>query len=71
MIWIIVGMIVWYLIGICSFIYWLTGEYDLMSDDIGMVIFIGLIGPIAFIAGAVIHGNSHKPKIIMKRRGKR
>lgn len=60
---------IWWLLGFASFVFWWTTTCDL---DIPSAIYgciIGVVGPIAFILGFIIHGNK-KPFIFIKSRGK-
>lgn len=70
--------ILWWLSGVAGFVFWWTKEYDLTLEpsQIFLSIFVGLIGPAAWILGAVIHGGDGgvakakaQPKIIIKKRG--
>lgn len=57
----------WYLSGVGSFIWWWTKDYNFGPTEAFMSIFIGLVGPIAFFLGWVIHGD--KPTtVLIKRR---
>lgn len=57
--------LLWYLVGSASFIYWWTKDSDLSTKEIIFVVLSGFIGPLAFLAGWAIHGNS---RVIMRRR---
>lgn len=65
---IIVGSIIWYVIGCASFIYWWTNEYDFETSTVLVALCAGLIGPIAFLVGWGIHG-SYQDKVLIKKRG--
>lgn len=54
---IVLFIVLWYISGVASFIYWWTKSHDLTATDMVFALFVGLIGPIAFIMGAQIHGN--------------
>lgn len=66
---IIVSCIMWYAIGIVSFIYWLTKDYDFTTHpgDICACIVSGLIGPFSFILGWMLCSNVSE-KVIFKKR---
>ena len=68
----ILGTIIWYIIGISSFIYWWTTDYDLelnVSLILGLII-IGLVGPIAFLIGYSIHGKPNPKAIVLIKKRK-
>lgn len=61
---IIVSCIMWYAIGIVSFIYWLTKDYDFTTHPgdicaciVSGLIVSGLIGPFSFILGWMLCSN--------------
>jgi len=58
-------IVIWYLIGVCSFIFWWTTEHDLRVGDFLLALLVGTFGPVAFIMGYIIHG---KPVTILRRR---
>lgn len=58
----------WYLSGIASFIYWWTKDSDFTADKIPLVLFVGIVGPLAFLLGWAIHGELGMT--IIKRRSK-
>ena len=61
-------MVLWWVIGSASFIYWWTSEFDLtLSAGMGSVV-AGLAGPIAFLIGWAIHGKSGESVVLMKAR---
>lgn len=47
----------WYLSGVTSFIFWWTKESDYCDVAIVVSLMAGLIGPIAFGLGYIIHGD--------------
>ena len=65
----IVG-IIWYIVGVLSFIYWWTSELDLDFNALLFGFFVGLIGPIAFVFGYLVHGEPIKlfSKVLIKQR---
>lgn len=65
MIYIIVSL-VWWIVGVASFVYWWTKNYDFRAEDSVIAILVGFFGPVAFIVGWAMDGNSKK--IIIKRR---
>lgn len=62
----IILFIIWYVLGVISFIYWWTTEFDLCKKALGVGLFAGIIGPFAFILGWSIHGKTNK--VLMKKR---
>ncbi len=66
----IIGL-VWGLSGIWSFIYWWTKYHDFgFSIEIILAIMASSIGPFAFLAGWMIHGDGdvNGPVIFKKRK---
>jgi hypothetical protein len=65
----IVG-IIWYIVGVLSFIYWWTSELDLDFNALLLGFVVGLIGPIALVFGYLVHGKPIKlfSKVLMVRR---
>ena len=60
-------LILWYLVGVCSFIYWWIKDFDLGAKDFLIALVAGLIGPFAWGLGWIIH-NDNKSTVIMKKR---
>jgi len=62
--------VVWYMVGIAGVIYWFTKDFDLKYEDIISVVVLGLYGPISFIIGYFVHGDSIIPSktIILNKR---
>jgi hypothetical protein len=66
-------ILAWWIIGVCGYIYWWTREFDLKVSDAPFSMIIGLtLGPITWIAGFAIHGNTiickDRDKILIKKR---
>jgi len=61
-------VLIWGIIGVGSFIYWWTQEYNLTTDETPEILACFCIGPIAYVLGRFIHSKSI-PKVLMKRRG--
>lgn len=51
--------IVWYVIGVASFIYWWTYSFDYTPGIACLSLIVGLIGPFAFPVGMFIHSDSY------------
>ena len=66
-IWIITGVI-WYICGIRGFVYWWTTEWDFTINKVGVCLFVGISGPLAWLIGYFIHGSKKEPKILIKRK---
>jgi hypothetical protein len=61
----------WWISGVCSFIYWWIKDFDFEKSTALLAAYVGLIGPIAFIVGWFLY----KPKdgisdVWIKRRNK-
>lgn len=73
-IYIIVGLIIWFLIGLFSFYYWITKEEDILFDFATIFIWFaaGFLGIVSwFILRDVYKQNNPKtikPQIIFKKR---
>lgn len=52
---IVIPLILWYLIGFASFIYWWTRDFPFTVVEMPVAILAGLGGPFAFIVGYFIH----------------
>lgn len=68
MIEIIIIAIIWYAIGVFSFIYWWTKDYDFTPSEIPMALGAGLAGVFTFWLGYCIHGKLESNWIIVKKR---
>lgn len=62
----ILCLILWYISGMSSFVFWWTSEYDLTSNEVPLIFFNGFIGPISWILGYILHNKG--TKILFKRR---
>ena len=56
----------WYIIGVVSFVYWWTKDSDLKVGDTVLMAMCGVLGPIAFIIGFIIHSSVNS--ILIKKR---
>jgi hypothetical protein len=68
---IFIGILVWYFIGIISFVYWWTSDNNLTTHELSLMFSVGIIGPIAFLVGYDIHYKNrikNKPLTIIKKR---
>lgn len=59
--------IFWYIIGLVSFIFWWTNDTDLVMGELPIALLASIMGPIAFIVGYFIHGDSNS-RVIFKQR---
>lgn len=65
--------ILWFISGAASFIYWWTKEIDFTWEEFPLMVFGGSCGPVSFLAGWWIHGNSlfkNKDGVLFKKREK-
>ena len=62
--------IIWYIVGVLSFIYWWTRVHDLELIHLLLGFFVGLMGPIAFVFGYLVHGEPIElfSKVLIKQR---
>lgn len=65
---IIALMIIWFLSGAFSYIYWWTTEYDFTTSEIPVVIIMGFTGILAFGIGWMVQGKKRRAKILIKQR---
>lgn len=61
----IIIILIWYIIGLFSFIYWWTRDYNFTTKELPTCLFASILGPITFLVGAGIHG-----KIVIFRKRK-
>lgn len=66
--------ILWYFMGVTSFIYWWSKDFDFTTNQLGLALLVGFIGPFAFPMGYFIHNASYdkdikKRILINKRKG--
>ena len=65
--------IVWYLVGLSSFIYWWTNELDFrLGPEFILAFGVAFLGPFAYALGWAIHGDTKdRPNdVIFKKRSK-
>ena len=62
----------WYIIGICCFVFWITKDIDITVESIPFVLFVGIFGPTNFIIGWFLHGDKlfQSDKVLFKKRNK-
>jgi prolipoprotein diacylglyceryltransferase len=65
---IIALLVIWYAIGISSFIYWWTKDYNFEAFHLFVAMFMGVVGPLAFIVGMSIHGGFSGSRVLIKKR---
>ena len=62
-------MILWYLLGLVSMIYWSTKTLDVTLEDMIPIMCMSVLGPIAFIVGWAVNTDFMlSKKIIFKKR---
>lgn len=54
----LVCFVVWYLVGVVSFIYWWTKTSDLTIRELHVLFCAGFMGPITFILGWILVGDA-------------
>lgn len=64
---ILIGFSAWYLIGYASFVYNWTRDTDLDLSAAFFGLLPAFLGPIAFVAGLLIHGDKGSRVLISKR----
>lgn len=69
MIYILLAIIVWALVGASSFVFWWTTQYDLRTSEIPLVFLASILGPISWFIGRSIHDKTKETEVIVKRRG--
>lgn len=52
---IIIGIVSWYVIGVYSFYYWWTKDYDLTDEDLVICFFAGFVGIGSWFIGRSLH----------------
>ena len=62
-------VLVWWMIGVAGFLFWWTKEFSFNSDEIGIAILVGFIGPLAWVIGVFTHHGPSKPRVLIKKRG--
>lgn len=67
MIEIIAVAVLWYALGFAGFVYWWTKDYDFTQSEIGGAVFFAFLGPITFVMGWMVHGDTDK--VLFKKRG--
>lgn len=67
MILVIASIVLWYASGIAGFIYWWTRDWSLTTGDLLFSLLIGLMGPLSWIVGWMIHG---RHKILIEKKSK-
>lgn len=66
-------LVLWYVIGVASFIYWWTKDHNLTLSDALFSLLIGIGGVGTFLAGFFIHSDSSEKteaKILIPKRKK-
>jgi hypothetical protein len=64
----IVVSVIWYLVGVASFIYWWIEDFDLDIGSLVVGLFAGILGPISFMIGYL--GSDQSSIVLIKRRTK-
>ncbi|PCI28354.1 hypothetical protein COB55_03975 [Candidatus Wolfebacteria bacterium] len=62
-------LIIWYIVGVISHIYWWTKDHDFNQSDILFAILLGFFGPISWFIGWCVQGDLFKiNRVIFKKR---
>lgn len=61
-------IIIWCIIGPLSFAYWWTRDHDLTVSELPLFLGSMVLGPMAFVAGYLIHGRRTRLIFIKKRK---
>lgn len=66
----IILLVIWYVIGCVSFVYWWTKEHDFETSDLILMFLAGTIGILSFWLGWWVHGehNIKNNKVLIKKR---
>ena len=48
-------IVLWYIIGCWGFYFWWTTEHTMSNFDIFIMLLAGVIGPLSWVVGHVIH----------------
>lgn len=48
--------ILWWAAGIYGFIFWWTTQHDFTAAELPIAVSLGLMGPLAFLVGWLVHG---------------
>lgn len=68
MIWMIIGLVLWYAIGVFECIRWWMEEFDFTTEELGFTLVLGFLGPINFLITWQERHKKGEPKIIFKKR---
>jgi len=69
MVWFIIILLIWLILGASGFIFWWTKDNDFVVADVPITLFAMFAGPFAWAIGFFIHG-LNKEKILLKKRNK-
>lgn len=62
---------IWFLLGLCSCVYWWTKDSDFTVGDIGFALLVSVSGPFSFVVGWGMHSkesNKIFDKIIIRKK---
>lgn len=66
---IVLGLFLWYLSGVASFIYWWVESFDFTTDELSPCIIGGLLGPVVFLILGLAYADSYcDQKVLIKKR---
>jgi hypothetical protein len=68
-VWLVV--LAWFALGAGGFVFWWTRDWDLTVAEVPLMLLVGFAGPIAWVIGWILHGDtlvSESPTVLRKRR---
>jgi hypothetical protein len=54
--------------GWSGFIFWWTKDFDLQLGDLPICIFAGVMGPLTWVVGGILHGGHSSGPVMLRRR---
>ena len=64
----ILGIVIYYAIGVYGFIYWWTMEFDLNHEDLLLTALAGMLGPLTWLVGWAVHAKTPDKTIIKRKK---
>jgi hypothetical protein len=65
-------LLIWLALGVASFIYWWTTEFDFTTQEIVVALIMSVGGPVTFAIGYLVHaGNRGTSKILIQQRSRK
>lgn len=64
--------LLWYLVGVASFIYWSRKQFDICVSDLSVLLILGFGGPFTFIIGFMMFAEIFQTdRILIKKKVKK